>query len=130
MHAKTSGHDQQDQFMLGRCGEAAAAAWYEDLGYEIVQLRYLAKGGEIDVIARAPDGTVVFAEVKTRRGRSFGAAEAVTATKLRRIRTAAAQWLDAQDGSYAPVRFDVIEVIYDGVNVSTRMYQGVDDAAC
>ncbi|WP_087118155.1 YraN family protein [Corynebacterium urinipleomorphum] len=119
-----------DQYMLGAYGESSAAAWYEELGYEIVQLRYRARDGEIDVIARAPGGTIVFAEVKTRRGTSFGAAEAVTPTKLRRIRAAAAQWLNEQADNYTEVRFDVVEVLFDGVNVSCRMYQGVDDGAC
>lgn len=126
-----------DQYMLGVCGESSAAAWYEDLGYEIVQLRYRARDGEIDVIARSPAGEIVFAEVKTRRGTSFGAAEAVTPAKLQRIRAAAVQWLSeraknggAENGAYSDVRFDVVEVIFDGVNVSCRMYQGVDDGAC
>lgn len=119
-----------DQYMLGAYGESSAAAWYEELGYDIVQLRYRARDGEIDVIARDPGGAIVFAEVKTRRGTSFGAAEAVTRTKLRRIRAAAAQWLNEQSDSYTEVRFDVVEVLFDGVNVSCRMYQGVDDGAC
>lgn len=129
--------DTRDQYMLGVCGESSAAAWYEDMGYEIVQLRYRARGGEIDVIARSPGGAIVFAEVKTRRSTSFGAAEAVTAAKLHRIRAAAVQWLceraksgGAENGAYSDVRFDVVEVIFDGVNVSCRMYQGVDDGAC
>lgn len=127
MSLKQASHDQ---YMLGAYGESSAAAWYEELGYDIVQLRYRARDGEIDVIARDPGGAIVFAEVKTRRGTSFGAAEAVTRTKLRRIRAAAAQWLNEQSDSYTEVRFDVVEVLFDGVNVSCRMYQGVDDGAC
>ena len=129
--------DNRDQYMLGVCGESSAAAWYEEMGYEIVQLRYRARDGEIDVIARSPGGAIVFAEVKTRRSTSFGVAEAVTPAKLRRIRAAAVQWLcerekngGADNGAYSDVRFDVVEVIFDGVNVSCRMYQGVDDGAC
>ncbi|WP_297850092.1 YraN family protein [uncultured Corynebacterium sp.] len=120
----------QDQYALGVCGESSVAAWYEEMGYEIVQLRYRARRGEVDVIARTPGGTIVFVEVKTRRGRSFGAVEAVTATKLQRIRAAASQWLSENTSGYVDVRFDVVEVLFDGVNVSSRMYQGVDDAAC
>lgn len=121
---------QHDQYVLGAYGESSVAAWYEELGYDIVHVRYRARGGEIDVIARSPGGTVVFAEVKTRRGTSFGAAEAVTPEKLRRIRAAAAQWLAEQPESHSDVRFDVVEVLFDGTHVSCRMYQGVDDGAC
>lgn len=123
-------HDNRDQYMLGMCGESSAAAWYEDLGYDIVQLRYRARDGEVDLIARSPRGEIVFVEVKTRRSTSFGAAEAVTPAKLSRIRAAAAQWLAEKSSGYVSVRFDVIEVIFDGINVSCRMYQGVDDGAC
>lgn len=125
-----TGEPEQDQYMLGVCGESSAAAWYEELGYEILQLRYRGRGGEIDVVAEAPDGVIVFVEVKTRRSTSFGAAEAVTAAKLKRIRATASQWLAENASTYTQVRFDVVEVIFDGVKVSSRMYQGVDDAAC
>ena len=63
-----------------------------------------------------PDGTVVFAEVKARRGPGLGTpAEAVTAAKQRRLRRAAAAWLaDARDAGtlagWPPARFDVVAV--------------------
>lgn len=117
-----------DQYMLGMFGEASTAGWYEELGYEILHVRYKCKEGELDVIAQGPDGTIAFVEVKTRRGTQFGAAEAVTARKLSRMRKAAARWL--ADKPYARVRFDVVEVIFDGRNFTSRMYQGVDDGAC
>lgn len=123
----TAGFDK-DQWVLGTLGESSAAAWYEEMGYEIIQLGYRTRRGEIDVIARAEDGTIVFIEVKTRRGHSFGAAEAVTARKLNRIRAAASEWL--MDKPYTPVRFDVVEVLYNGHMFFHRMYQGVEDGAC
>jgi len=43
-------------------------------------------GGEIDLIMWAPDGTLVFVEVRQRRSRSHGGAEAsITQAKRRRI---------------------------------------------
>lgn len=115
-------------WVLGTLGESSTAAWYEEMGYEIVQLGYRTRRGEIDVIARAEDGTIVFIEVKTRRGHSFEAAEAVTARKLNRIRAAASEWLMGQP--YSLVRFDVVEVLYNGHDFFHRMYQGVEDGAC
>lgn len=119
----------QDQYVLGSLGEASVAGWYEQMGCEILGMRYRCTGGEIDVIAREPEGTVVFVEVKTRRGTSFGVAEAVTSRKLARMRKAALQWLEGKP--YAPaVRFDVVEVLFDGREFHQRMYQGVDDGSC
>jgi len=55
--------------------------------------------------------TLVFGEVKTRRGTAFGSpAEAVTGAKARRLRRLAAQWLAAHDAHPNDVRFDVIAV--------------------
>lgn len=120
--------DVKDQYVLGSLGESSVAGWYEEMGCEVLDLRYRTSAGEIDVIVEEPDGTIVFVEVKTRRGTSFGAVEAVTARKVRRMRAAAASWLEGKP--MRPVRFDVVEVLFDGVEVTSRMYQGVDDGAC
>src|SRR5213595_743706 len=75
----------RDRVILGKTGEDLACRELERRGYAIVARRYRQRGGELDIVAR--DGpTLVFVEVKTRQGRSFGeAAEAVTALKRRRI---------------------------------------------
>ena len=77
----------------GVAGEDAVAAWYVARGYEIVDRNWRVREGEIDVIARDA-GSVVFCEVKTRRGDAFGApVEAVTARKQQRLRLLARLWL-------------------------------------
>ena len=70
--------------------------------------------GEIDLVARH-DRTLVFCEVKTRRGDRFGTpAEAVTYPKQVRLRRLALKWL-AESGERADVlRFDVASVRPDG----------------
>lgn len=117
-----------DNYALGEAGEAFAAAHYEDRGYRLLARRVRLKSGEIDLIARATDGTVVFVEVKSRRSRRFGAAEAVTAKKLRTMRRCAAEWLEAT--TYVPVRFDVAEVLASSEGMHIRVYEDVDDGAC
>jgi putative endonuclease len=66
--------------------------------------------GELDVVV-ARGGTLVFCEVKTRKGSAFGLpAEAVTAEKQRRLRRLATRWLAEQPPGgpgYAELRFDV-----------------------
>jgi putative endonuclease len=37
---------------LGRSGEDAAAAWYEEEGYEVVARNWQCREGEIDLIVR------------------------------------------------------------------------------
>jgi putative endonuclease len=70
---------------LGRWGEDLAATHLEAAGHNIVERNWRCRDGEIDLITR--DGeTLVFVEVKTRRGRAFGAPEeALTPHKAERL---------------------------------------------
>ena len=82
----------------------------------------------------APDGTVVFLEVKTRRSNEYGGAESVTAKKLLAMRRCAGEWLDrSPHGGYVDVRFDVCEVVFDGAGFTEYTmlrFEGVEDGAC
>lgn len=65
-------------------------------------------GGELDLIMRERDGTLVFVEVRQRASaRQGGAAASITATKQRRIVFAARHFL-LRLGSEPPCRFDVV----------------------
>lgn len=66
--------------------------------------------GEIDLVVRA-GGTLVFVEVKTRRGTSFGLPEeALTPRKRRRLMRAAWSYLDSKGLRASPWRFDVLAI--------------------
>ncbi len=97
--------------LLGIAGEAAAAGWLRDAGYEIVAAGFRARCGEIDLIAK--DGrVVVFVEVKTRTHDGFGRpAESVTAIKRARIARAASVFLARSGWTERSCRFDVVEVV-------------------
>jgi len=95
---------------LGATGERLAAEWYERSGYELLDRNWRCRDGEIDLVCRRGT-TVVVCEVKTRASVSFGTpVEAVTATKQRRIRRLAAQWLRDHSVGCNEVRFDVAAV--------------------
>jgi putative endonuclease len=97
---------------LGDAGEDLVARWYADAGYRVLDRNWRCREGELDVVvARGP--VLVFCEVKTRRTTAFGVpAEAVTATKQRRLRTLAMRWLDEHPGARArTLRFDVASVL-------------------
>lgn len=113
---------------LGDAGEEIACHYLLDNGYRILERNVRYDCGEIDVIALDRDDSVVFCEVKTRSTRSFGAADAVDARKLARLRRAAARWLSTT--AYVPARFDVIVLVGAGPGYSVEHYEGVDDAAC
>lgn len=100
----------------GEEGEARALQHLLQAGLTLVRRNYrvargpAARGGEIDLILRDPDGTLVFVEVRSREDRSRGgAAASVTAAKQRRIVHAARHYL-ATLPHWPPCRFDVVAI--------------------
>jgi putative endonuclease len=81
---------------FGRHAEAAALALLYCKGYRILARRYLAPGGEIDLVAARGD-TIAFVEVKARPAME-AARTAITEEKRRRISRAAAHWISRNRG--------------------------------
>jgi putative endonuclease len=96
---------------LGKRGEALAALFLQNAGYEILERNWRCPQGEIDLIAR--DGAdTVFVEVKTRSSLAFGhPLEAITVQKLARLRRLAQSWCQAHPGQHASIRIDAIAVL-------------------
>lgn len=100
-----------DRAETGRRGEAAAACFYQKQGAELLTHNYHTRMGEIDLVLKEPDGTLVFCEVKTRAQDALDTpAAAVDAAKQRRVIASAAFYLQRTGQSDEPVRFDVAEV--------------------
>ena len=97
---------------LGRRGERFAAQYLARLGYRVLQRGRRFRFGELDLIAL--DGrTVVFVEVKTRRGDRRGRpAEAVDGRKQARITRAALAYLKSHGLLANRVRFDVVALVW------------------
>lgn len=105
--------------LVGAAGEQWAARWYERAGYQILDRNWRCDIGEIDLVCRR-GRTLVVCEVKVRSTGRYGvAAEAVTATKQRRLRRLAVRWLAAHPyrPAYDAVRFDVAAVGPRGIEV-------------
>ena len=116
---------------LGDAAEAQALAHLERHGLVPVARNYRvargphARGGEIDLIVRDTDGTLVFVEVRARKGRAHGgAAASIGAAKQRSLVLAAQHYLRGLR-SLPPCRFDVIAI--DGDQLT--WLQGAFDAA-
>ena len=107
---------------LGRDGEDTAAAWYEEHGYEVLERNWRRREGEVDLIARQ-GRTVVFCEVKFRRSSAYGhPAEAVTRDKQQRLRRLAALWMFQSARRWREVRFDVVAITGDRMEVLTSAW--------
>jgi len=102
---------------LGRRGEAIAARYLIQTGLSIVEKNWRCTQGEIDLVARDED-ELVFVEVKTRSSVAFGhPLEAITATKLARLRRLAAAWCEAHPGNHDRIRIDAVAVIAPAVGL-------------
>ncbi|GAB4406409.1 MAG: YraN family protein [Rhodoferax sp.] len=97
----------------GDAAEERALAHLQAAGLKLLARNYRTPGrggGEVDLILRAPDGTVVFVEVRQRAGCSHGgAAASIGATKRRRIVLAARHFLMRLPAEPA-CRFDVVAI--------------------
>ena len=78
----------------GRQAERAARVYLEMRGFKIVEQNWRRPQAEIDIIAQK-DGVIHFVEVKYRFMDDQGSGlDAITASKLKRMRRAAWLWVD------------------------------------
>jgi len=77
---------------LGDAAEARALAHLEAAGLVLVRRNYRvargpsSRGGEVDLVMRERDGTLVFVEVRRRSDDRFGGAAATVGSAKRRLR--------------------------------------------
>ena len=107
--------------ITGRTGEALAERYLQKRGLRILERNYRVArgrsrhGGEIDLVALDTDGTLVFVEVRVRRGdMGGGAAASVDPAKQARLVYAARTYL-ADLSRVPPCRFDVVALDGDRV---------------
>ena len=141
---------------VGDAGEAQALAHLLGQGLILVERNYRvargpnARGGEVDLILRERDGTLVFVEVRTRRGAlrgggassrtafggessssrtAFGgAAASVGATKQRRLVLAAQHFLQ-RFKTLPACRFDVVTVEGEGAQMRIEWFRAAFDTS-
>ena len=108
--------------------EALALDYLRAAGLRLVERNYRTPGrggGEVDLIVRTADGTLVFVEVRRRATDRFGgAAASVGATKRRRIVLAARHYL-MRLREPPPCRLDVVAIQGETI----EWFQGAFDAS-
>jgi len=100
----------RERLELGAFGEKLAYAKIKQLGYRSILRNYRCPLGEVDLIAKDGD-TLVFIEIKTRKGRSVGyAKEAVNEKKRRQLSKVALAYMKSEGCCDLRARFDVVAV--------------------
>ncbi|MDO8470135.1 MAG: YraN family protein [bacterium] len=115
---------------LGREGEDIAAAYLVQKGFHIVTRNDRRRWGELDIVAVAPDRTLVFVEVKTMRPGRLKPEDQLSKGKLRRFATAAGLYAGIHQELARPDRgwrMDAIAVIipHDGAAPKLTHYLNV-----
>jgi len=104
----------QERLSLGKFGEDLAFKEIKGLGYKRITRNYRCPLGEVDLIAMDGD-TLVFIEVKTRKGRSLAyAKEAVNAKKRRKLSKVALFYMKSNKLNGIRARFDVVAISLAG----------------
>jgi putative endonuclease len=105
----------------GTVAEVRALAYLEQHGLKLIERNYRvaqgpsARGGEIDLVCRDRDGTLVFVEVRQRKNTDHGgAAASITPSKQRSLMFAARCYL-MRWATPPACRFDVVALHGDQV---------------
>ncbi|MFC0571672.1 YraN family protein [Paraburkholderia solisilvae] len=94
---------------IGAKFEAHALRFLQRQRMHFVARNVACRGGELDLVMRDADGTLVFVEVRARGRQSYGGASAsVGRHKRQRLVRAAQYYLAARPGEAAACRFDVV----------------------
>jgi putative endonuclease len=119
----------RERLDLGKWGEDRALQKVKKLGYRCIVRNYRCPLGEVDLIARDGD-TLVFVEIKTRKGRSLEyAKEAVDKRKRKQLSKVALAYMKANGYSEARARFDVVVINLEGKEEEIEVVRNAFDLA-
>jgi putative endonuclease len=96
--------------IIGKWGETMARRTLEAKGYQVIGSNVRSRYGEIDLIAKVED-EIVFVEVKTRSGSSFGFPEdSITKQKYLHLEESALSYMQEHPELQGDWRIDVIAI--------------------
>lgn len=118
----------RERLDFGEKGEKAAQSFLKKRGYRILKKNFRNAVGEIDLIAEHKN-VLVFIEVKSRMGRSFGhPSMAVTPAKQNKIAQTARLFLAEHNVNDREIRFDVVSVTPGGEDSDSFRVEAIEDA--
>lgn len=101
----------------GTVFEKEAVSFLINKKYTILETNYRRKTGEIDIIAKDPDETIVFIEVKYRKNTHHGFPEEAVTKNKQKIIYRTAEWYIKERflSQNQRFRFDVIAILGDKI---------------
>ena len=123
-----SGGTSKSKF--GKTGEGIACGYLVDNGYKVLARNYRRKWGEIDIVAKYKDGTLVFFEVKTMLDKPGGLKpeDQATFSKLSKVKRACEEFtgshpelIDLKKGW----RIDLLALTINGKGYIIKHYKNI-----
>lgn len=104
-----------DNKAKGKYGEDLAVSYLKKKGFEIVERNFRHSHGEIDIIGMIKNELLIFVEVKSRKGNSYGEPETfVSSAQQKQIISTAEHYIYAINWM-KDIRFDIISIIGEKV---------------
>jgi len=116
---------------VGKTGEDEAVKYLEGRGYRIIERNHRQKWGELDIVAKAPDKTLVFVEVKAiSQPGDISPEENLKYDKLRKLRRTAALYANghpqlANDKQSWRIDLLAINLTYMSSSDNIRHYENI-----
>lgn len=117
--------------LLGQQGENEAKRYLIKNGYKIIKRNYRKPFGEIDIVAIAPDKTLVFIEVKTTSGENpkIQSEEHFTLAKYKKLKKVIEVFIQSQYFTYYVNRYncrlDLLALTIIKNNCEVRHYKNI-----
>ena len=116
------------QSLLGAEGEKFAVQYLEEKKYKIIGRNVRQSWGELDIVARAPDKTLVLVEVKTMSGGALRPEDQMSAAKMKKFSRAASLYAGHHKelvNDKRGWRLDVIAITKVGEVFTANHYENV-----
>jgi putative endonuclease len=116
---------------LGREGEDFACKYLVDKGFKLIEKNFRRPWGEIDIIAIAPDKTLVFVEVKTIKnyfGQGLKPEDQLTLAKLKKLQKTASLYANEKPdlvNAGRGWRIDLIALTKIGNDYLVKHYENI-----
>lgn len=103
---------QDERRRFGQRGEDLALSHLASAGLRCIDRNVRLRGGEIDLICEARDGTIVFVEVKTRTGDEYAGELAINRAKRARLIRLAQMIARRRRWLTRRLRIDVVVIVW------------------
>lgn len=117
--------------LLGRLGENIACEYLVENNFKVIERNFRQKWGEIDIIVKAPDKTLVFVEVKTVRGvgqptnETISAEDQLTTAKLTKLQRTASLYANHNQDLVDDKKGWRIDLLAITLNINSEFVEGL-----